>query len=499
VEDPVTVLRKGEEGCQSAHEIGDVLSVVCWQIAKVMLSHNFKSLRGVQEEIDSAASHDGGEGKDKLLCEYLLGQQMAIAPLVSPCSSRAGLLQQEEDYVKRAHVISPNTTAPYFIAKARTHYILGRPDLALETLGRGELMAIPGYIDISTHNVIQSLSMLAMIRQTVSFSSSASSSGAFDMRTAWSVVRDNQEQMALWRQACPANFQGMEGLMQAEVEFARLMERMRDVQREEVTADEQEGHITRIISLYHLAISHITHTVVQHPPRIGRQCRGKLASSSPPSPPLPVNLWLLAIAQECFARFLYSLGRDQQCVVALVDSLRSYSWYGAVSKRRLLCNEFWELLTARAQWWASVKGQLRGVKAVGGERRSLREEEKSMWVPSSGDDTLSPSHPLSIPSSPPIPAHEGPPAYPKDNALSLLEREQLDDERAENSNMSSSFSVSSQSVSSSPSSSSSSYSDALSMLESELLHEEYPFEGDLSPRASSSFHLHHHHLENLNL
>jgi predicted ATPase/signal transduction histidine kinase/CheY-like chemotaxis protein len=489
VDEMPAVMKMGEEGCQAGRETGDTLFVMCWQISRVGFGQILQPLSVVLEEISRASRYESEmgleeiEGKAGILSVYLEGQQLAIRPLLSPLPStvdaeaEARERQNEEAaYTARAYAVSHFTTTLYFIAMSRTHFILGRLDLAWETLKKADLNAIPGFLNAGTYNVIQALTALALIRQTRSSPSSSSSSAPFDVESGWQTVRENQEQIRVWRSLHSArNWLAMDEMLEAETAFTRMME---EIEREEEKKEEQEEsdtqgekcedapteqetaremEVNRIIALYQQAITHISRT----PSHRQRARMGKAGEPTWVVRPLPsasspryINLWLLAMAHECLTRFLCALGREQQFRAALLDCLQAYREWGAEAKVRLLCEEFREELSGELQLLSLAQEHLACPWLASRRGSSVVLEQQ----PSSGLSTSS------LRSSSPAQRESVSVQSLNDRALSLLENELLSDETVESSSAFSAVSSPVPLAAPSPSSSSSSSSLSTSSL-----------------------------------
>ena len=316
----------------------------------------------------------------------MTGYRLANAVLLSrspvccsaeEASKAADLTAEEEAYLASAEVMqSPMPSSLFFIARARTQFILRRPDLALQSLQRVNRSAFAGFAENSSDMFLQAMAHLALIRKSakgdassprptvsptlsLAAASAPSPSVPFDVDAAWATVHAAQTQIGVWSAVCPANFAPMEAVVQAEVAFTRWAQQWEPLLPPSPT--QLDADIARISQLYQHALELISHDTGRRTPRLGKgrvddssaggSERPPLRPSNPPSP-LHINPWLRAIAAECFADFLYTAGCDTEFRRALSDCLHLYLEYDAHVKVQQLYFEWRELLTGQERLWS---------------------------------------------------------------------------------------------------------------------------------------------------
>ena len=301
---------------------------------------------------------------------------------VEEASKVAELTAEEEAWLSGDGLTVPISASLFFIARARTQFILKRPQLALQSLQRVNLAAMAGFSDNASEQLLQALCHLALIRQAARGgtvtptpappAASPAASVPYDVTGSWAVVNAAQTQIGVWAAVCPANFAPMEAVVQAEVAFTRW------VQHWEVnptTASAQmDDDILRIRQLYQRARELISHDTGRRPPRLGKGCvdessastassaRSSPRSSNSPSP-LRVNPWLCAIAAERMADFLYTAGCDGEHQRVLSECVSLYLDYGAYVKVQQMHLEWRDVLRGHERLWSFLHAQEEARKA----------------------------------------------------------------------------------------------------------------------------------------
>ena len=335
-EDPRIANDMCEEGLRAAVETGDLLFASYYPISSISIGLHYRTLSEMAGEVELALERNRRLRNDRVAEEYLIGQRLAATVLTSPSSTDstdpALMRPEEEEYMKRADLTSPLATACFLISRARSQYILSRPALSLQTLerGRSNLRYIAGFPQTATVVLIQTLATLALIRQTVT-ATTHKSQPQLDVAAAWHAVDGWMDKMEVWRKACPANFEGHIAIMNAELEYTRLRERL-VLQRsgrgggEHITDEEQDRLIVDLNSQYREACRRVLHCPERkHLTLDGGSDNYGLSNGdhSHANGDLPhsINFWLRAITNELYARFLLASGQIETFTPMLIEGM----------------------------------------------------------------------------------------------------------------------------------------------------------------------------------
>ena len=405
-EDPRIANDMCEEGLRAAVETGDLLFASYYPISSISIGLHYRTLSEMAGEVELALERNRRLRNDRVAEEYLIGQRLAATVLTSPSSTDstdpALMRPEEEEYMKRADLTSPLATACFLISRARSQYILSRPALSLQTLerGRNNLRYIAGFPQTATVVLIQTLATLALIRQTVT-ATSRQPKAQIDVEAGWRAVDGWMDKMEVWRKACPANFEGHIAIMNAELEYTRLRERL-VMQRSgrgdvHVTDEEQDRLIVDLNSQYREACRRVLHC----PERKHLTLDGGSGSRGPFNGdyshtngvlPHSINFWLRAITNELYARFLLASGQIETFTPMLIEAMHAYQNYGAVTKVRALMKEFRADIAPKMQF---ARFMLQQLPYVDGE---VGRDMERVQVPYAVSSVLSANH-FATPSS----------------------------------------------------------------------------------------------------
>ena len=366
-EDPRIANDMCEEGLRAAVETGDMLFASYYPISSISIGLHYRTLSEMAGEVELALERNRRLRNDRVAEEYLIGQRLAATVLTSPSSTDASdpalMRPEEEEYMKRADLTSPLATACFLISRARSQYILSRPALSLQTIerGRNNLRYVAGFPQTATVVLIQTLATLALIRQSLTATARSNTRPLLDMEAGWRQVEGWMDQMEVWRKACPANFEGHIAIMNAELEYTRLRQRL-VLQRAgtseagtHVSDEEQDRLIVDLNSQYREACRRVLHCPERKHLTLdgGFDGTGTPSSSSSSSSsdqshhahgnsdmPHSINFWLRAITNELYARFLLASGQIETFTPMLIEAMHAYQNYGAVTKVRALMKEF---------------------------------------------------------------------------------------------------------------------------------------------------------------
>ena len=394
--DPRAVMQMLEEGMQAAVDYGDALFLSYGLTTPLSVGHSYMTLPEMEREAEEEAAHNRKLKNDRMVDAFLRGRMILIS-LLNPAPQQqqqdaddvVHISQTEEAYLADATALSPTLVVAYFVWRARIQYILKRPDLALQTLRRANLGYAPGSQEEVWYNLTHSLIALTLIRQVaaansqaaiaaIAASSRASPTAAlpdFSPTTAWADVTDNQRKVAVWVKGHAENFTGIHELVEAEIAFTSLTELLESDAADSLSDTDIDQRVDRTIDQYRVAIADITHSGSCHTGqlRIGRR---RPHRSSTPSH--STNLWLYAIASECFARFLYAMGRDDMFGQTVMECVQAWQRYGASVKVQSLVLEWGDVLTGRLEAVVSVQALL--MKVV------QREDEKQLQTRLAGGE-----------------------------------------------------------------------------------------------------------------
>lgn len=149
--------------------------------------------------------------KNLLTIDVLEGIQIAIDYLSGANNSSSNKsLHNDENYLDRCEANQSRlATGIYLILKSQAKYLCGEAEEALQPIQEAEkyLPDMPGVISLADHNFYSSLITLSIYENA-----------SEDERTkCLDRVRSNQEQMKIWAENCPANFQNRYFLIEAEI------------------------------------------------------------------------------------------------------------------------------------------------------------------------------------------------------------------------------------------------------------------------------------------
>ena len=388
-EDPKDSYQRCEQGRKAATQLGDLLFGMYGILCNLTLAQHFKPLTELEREIRDGIALNSGTLKESMTADYLNLLKLSTAALTNnpPASVDPAVISAEEEAaIRRAEDVSRLSASLYFVSRARAQLVLGRADLALDTLKRCRLHDINSLYDLFVYNVVQSLAALALIRQhidpTLAVAAAAESDRPIDVEHCWSLVHENQSMMAVWRKGCPANFRGVDELVKAEIAFTRLLQRWKDhseqplpeamqqhqQQEEEEDRDEEtpeEKEVQSINGQYLASLTHISHASISAYRR------------RPPShPPRTVNLWARCFAHDCFVWFLKQAGRQERFVVQLVECIQSYVEWGAAARVAQLARQYAPLLESRLMKRTALVNYMRAERLFHQQRNSKRTLEQ---------------------------------------------------------------------------------------------------------------------------
>ena len=249
IEDPKESYQRCEHGRKAAMQLGDLLFGMWGILCSLSLAQHFKPLPELESDIRDGQAMNRGALTEAILANYLNLLKFATAALTTtqPASvDPAVITADEEAAIARAVIVSPVSAQFFFVSRARSQLVLGRPDLALVTLERCQLHHITYMYDRLVYTVVQSLAALALIRQhtgdagAAAMVSSPDSGRVFDVAQCWARVEANQAMMAVWRKGSPANFRGVDELIKAEIAFTQLLQCWKDKDKDKNTSQPQQ-------------------------------------------------------------------------------------------------------------------------------------------------------------------------------------------------------------------------------------------------------------------
>ena len=402
-EDPKECYQRCEQGRRAAIQLGDLLFGMYGILCNLTLAQHFKSLTELETDIRDGMAINRGTLKEAMTADYLDLLKLTTAVLTTshPASFDPAVLSaEEEESIARAEHVSHLSASLFFVSRARTQLVLGRPDMALTTLARCKLQHITSLYDLFVTNVVQSLAALALIRQHVSDATSIipptavggepvarpiASAHPFDVALCWKLVEENQTMMAVWRKGSAANFRGVDELIKAEISFTQLLQRWNEKSQQSLNAlhamqldeqpqssgrdDEGDGtgddtvedeQVQSIHGQYLSALTHISHASTsayrRRPPR---------------HPPRTVNVWVRCLAHDCYAAFLLQAGRQERFVVQLVECIQSYVEWGAAARVSQLARQYASTLETRVEKRMALIGYMRNERLMQQQHQSL--------------------------------------------------------------------------------------------------------------------------------
>ena len=418
-----------EEGLQAALDNGDLLFASYSPIVDICIGNHYRTVPETVREVDKALARLKATRSDKVTEEFLAGQRLWIAALTSltPELVDSASFQAEADaFLVRADRFSPLSSAPFLIQLALAQYIMGRHQQALDSIAKAKPRSpyIQGFPDTITMAVIETLATLRRIREQCQGSMAATpaplspSSPAFVRAESWQRVLAHLEQVAVWTQACPTNFQPHLTLLTAERDYTLLVEQL---QRGSVTDKEQDAAIAAINDLYREATRYVLHG----PDRklFSLTKAGSSPSISFTSSSHSVNPWLRAVCREQFLRFSLASGQSEIFRALLLDTMRLYEEYGAVAKLSAMMDEYKEYVSMDLQLYTRLqsakeareagagKAKVEGRTASRGERasRASLSSLSSAGSTSSSSSSLSPRSSDSVADSANQPPRTEPP------------------------------------------------------------------------------------------
>ena len=385
---PRAAMRMLDEGMQAAVEYGDALFLSYGLTTPLSIGHSYMSLAEMQREAEAEAAHNRKLKNDRLVDAFLRGRMMLISLLAPPPQQQWDaedvvlISAAEEAYIAEATALSPTLVVAYFIWRARVQYILRRADLAVQTIRRANLSFAPSGQEEVWYNLVQSLINLTLIRQLASATSHTAATATssrtpsptvspvdFSPAAAWVEVRHNQRRLAIWVKGNTENFLGMSELVEAEVSFTALVDLLESDEADSLTDLDIDQRVDGVVAQYRAAIADITHSDACYSGQL-RVGRRRLQRQSEPTH--STNLWLHAIATECFARFLHAVGRDEKFGQAVMECVQAWQQYGATVKVEALVLEWGDVLTGRLDALVSVQSLLLKVVQREDERQLQR-------------------------------------------------------------------------------------------------------------------------------